>query len=74
MEEQNLIHRIEYDYCSTKYYSVDARSYLKIMEIYNDTNTKYETNIKVTESDLYQSLSRFFDNVPTTNLTETQGE
>ncbi len=74
LEEQNLIHRIEYDYCSTKYYSVDARSYLKIMEIYNDINTKYETNIKVTESDLYQSLSRFFDNVPTTNLTETQGE
>lgn len=74
LEEQNLIHRIDYDYCSTKYYSVDARSYIKIMEIYNDINTKYETNIKVTEADLYQSLSRFFDNVPTTNLTETQGE
>lgn len=74
LEEQNLISRIEYDYCSTKYYSVCARNYLKIMEIYNDINTKYETNTKVTESDLYKSLSRFFDNVSATNLTETQGE
>ena len=78
LEEQKLILSSNYSGCSTKYYCINARSYLKIMETYNKENTADEENTKITKDELRASLSSFFDKIPmskgATNTMSTKGE
>ena len=61
---KNLLTEVRYDGYTTKNYRVTGENYIKIMEIYNNMNTKDEENTKITKAELYNALSPYFDNVP----------
>lgn len=60
--EKNLLSVVNYKDCSTKHYNVTGDNYIKIMEIYNNINTKDEQNIKASKGELYSALAPYFDN------------
>ena len=61
---QNLLSEKCYSDCTTRNYHVTGDNYIKIMEKYNNMNTKDEENFKISKSELYTALSPYFDNVP----------
>ena len=61
LKKQGLVDYIEYANCTTKNYQTTGKQYLKIIEKFNNINTKDEENTKISKQDLTLLLSPYFE-------------
>ena len=61
LKKQGLVDYIEYANCTTKNYQTTGKQYLKIIEKFNNINTKDEKNTKISKQDLTRLLSPYFE-------------
>ena len=61
LKKQGLVDYIEYANCTTKNYQTTGKQYLKIIEKFNNINTKDEENTKISKQDLTRLLSPYFE-------------
>ena len=73
LKKQFLVDYIEYANCTTKNYQTTGKQYLKIIEKFNNINTKDEKNTKISKQDLTLLLSPYFETTQqNTNDIQTQ--
>ena len=63
LKKQGLVDYIEYANCTTKNYQTTGKQYLKIIEKFNNINTKDEKNTKISKQNLTLLLSPYFEKV-----------
>ncbi len=61
LEKTGYLNLFMYKGCSTKFYQVSGESYLKILEINDNHNTKNENNIKISKTKLCELLKPYFE-------------